>query len=150
MNQSKEISSFLEQYLFTLSDKEKAEFEGKGFNTWSFGKNKEFSEQKINSILKSRKHARSILFTKKEKIPENGTYGIILNYDGEPKCLIKYTSSDIKPFSEVNLAFAQEDGLDDKGEWVEEHRRFFTGENPKFKDSDLVIFQVFKLIFKSF
>ncbi len=145
------IESFLEEYLFTLSDKEKVEFATTGYDVWGFGNDEAFSNRLITAILKSRKKATSSLYKKRSKQPALGSYGIITDHLGTPKCLIKYTNFQIKPFSKVTLEFAQEEGegSGDLHEWAEEHRRFFSNESPTFNEETLILCTSFKLVFKA-
>jgi len=150
MKNSKEVNAFLEKYFFTLSEKERTEFESKGFNVWNFGQDKELSDRLVNLVLKGRKRASASLYRTKDKVPEIGSHGIVLDSEDRPRCLIKYTSLAVKPFSQVDLEFAREEGegSDDIRDWADEHRRFFEQENPLFSEASLVVCEKFKLVFK--
>lgn len=151
MKPTKEIDAFLEEYRFTLSDKEKGDFANKGFNVWGFGKDEEFSQRLVNLILKGRKRATSSLYFKRNKISDVGTYGVIVDHRNGPRCLIRYTGYEIMPFSQVNAAFAEEEGeaSGDLEEWTSEHRRFFTKVSSHFSEASLVLCEKFKLVYKS-
>lgn len=49
-----------------------------------------------------------------EKMPEVGDYNIILDDKGKPTAIIRITSVEIKPFNEVDEAFAYSEGEDDR------------------------------------
>lgn len=150
MKASSEINSFLDQYIFTLSDKEKNDFATAGYTIMGFGEDQDISERLVNSIVKGRKRAVATLFSKRETIPMPGSYGVIMDYRNIPRCLVKFVDFDVKPFDEVGLEFAQEDSdAGDVKEWAEEHRRLFKAQSASFNESTPVLCGTFKLVFKS-
>lgn len=150
MTTAKGVDVFLEEYFHTLSDKEKSEFASRGYEVRRFGRDKESSDRLINSILKGRKRAISSPYSEKKKLPNVGSYGIVLDYQDDPRCLIKYTEIEVKPFAEIDLEFAQEEGgaSGDIREWADEHRSLFKEGDPGFNDSSLIVCGRFKLVFK--
>lgn len=150
MKPSKVIDLFLEEYRFTLSDKEKSEFATKGYNILGFGSDRNLSDRLINLIVKGRKRANSRLYNRGRKLPEVDSYGIVLNHQNDPCCLVQYTGFDIKPFSKVGLEFAEEEGeaTGDIHTWIEERREHFKKEGSRFNDSSLILCEKFRLVFK--
>jgi len=151
MKASKVIDLFLEEYRFTLSDKEKGEFADRGYNFLGFGKDQNLSDRLINLIIKGRKRATSSLYNKEKKLPNVDSYGIVLNHQNDPCCLVQYTGFDIKPFSKIGLEFAEEDGetTGDLQVWADERRNYFKKKGARFNESSLVLCEKFRLVFKA-
>ena len=148
MPSNKNIETFLDKYFYTLSEKERLEFESRGYNIWGVGTDEATSEILVNAIMRGRKRANSSLYGKKDKIPAVGSYGIVLDYLETPKCLVRYTKFDVKPFIEVGLSFAEAEDAQDIEEWREQHRTLFRAVNPKFSEDAPVLCQTFNLVFK--
>lgn len=151
MKSGRAIDRFLEEYRFTLSDKEKGEFVDKGYNILDFGRDRKISDRLINLIVKGRKQAKSSLYHKTKKLPEVGSYAVVLDHQSDPCCLVKYTDFVVKPFSKVDLEFAEADG-DTTGDihvWADERRHSFEREGARFNESSLILFEKFQLVFKA-
>ncbi len=151
MKASAVIDLFLEEYRFTLSDKERGEFAERGYNFLGFGKDQSISDKLINMIIKGRKRAKSSLYKKNKKLPAVDSYGIVLNHQNDPCCLVQYTGFDIKPFSKIGLEFAEQDGeaTGDINDWADEHRGYFKKEGVRFNESSLVLCEKFRVVFKA-
>jgi uncharacterized protein YhfF len=63
-----------------------------------------------------------------EPLPRSGEYSVVLDGRGAPVCVIRTTEVDVRPFTEVDAAFARDEGEGDRtlAWWREAHRRFFT------------------------
>lgn len=61
-------------------------------------------------------------------MPEVGDYSVILDSKGKPAGIIRTTSVVVKPFDEVEEAFAYSEGEDDRTleSWRREHRKYWT------------------------
>ena len=88
-----------------------------------------------------------------EKMPEVGDYSVILDGKGQPAGIIRTSSVVVKPFKEVDEAFAYSEGEDDRTlkSWRREHWKFWTrvGQKKGFtmKEDLLVICENFDLIY---
>jgi uncharacterized protein YhfF len=60
-------------------------------------------------------------------MPRPGDYVVILDGHGEPLCIIRTTSVEIRPFGEVDEAFAWDEGEDDRtlASWRAGHETYF-------------------------
>lgn len=62
-----------------------------------------------------------------EALPQAGELNIIINWAGEPLCLIEISEVEIKPFNQVDAQFAYDEGEGDRSlaYWRQAHRSFF-------------------------
>jgi uncharacterized protein YhfF len=62
-----------------------------------------------------------------EPVPVPGDHSVILDGDGTPLCIIRTTSVDIRPFGEVDEAFAWDEGEGDRSleDWRRGHIWYF-------------------------
>lgn len=83
-----------------------------------------------------------------EPLPVVGGYGVILDGEGQPVCVIRTTRVDTKPFGEVDEEFAWVEGEGDRslGYWRETHERFFANEGAPIAQDDLVVLERFELV----
>ncbi len=65
-----------------------------------------------------------------EKVPAAGDLSVIIDWQGNPLCLIETTEVAIRPYREVDGQFAYDEGEGDRSlaYWREVHWRFFTRE----------------------
>lgn len=62
-----------------------------------------------------------------EPMPRVGDHSVILDGDGRPLCIIRTTSVDIRPFGDVDEAFAWDEGEGDRSlaDWRRAHEWYF-------------------------
>jgi uncharacterized protein YhfF len=90
----------------------------------------------------------------KEPLPKEGEFSVIVDYFGEPQCIIKTTKIDIVPFKNVTEEFAKAEGEGDKSlkYWREVHRDYFTRElkdiRKEFSEEMEVLCEEFELVYK--
>jgi len=126
-------------------------------NAWSFGDNPELADELLELVLTGKKTGTATLVIelerKGEKMPEVGDYNIILDGKGKPTAIIRTTSVEIKPFNEVEEAFAYSEGEDDRTleSWRREHWKYWTRVGQKLgfamKEDLLVICENFELVY---
>jgi len=88
-----------------------------------------------------------------EPLPQAGDLSIIINWDGEPQCIIETTEVQVKPFNAVDAQFAYDEGEGDRSlaYWRKVHWAFFAkecaalGREPA--ESMPVVCERFRLIF---
>jgi len=101
-------------------------------SAWSFGDNPELADELLELVLTGNKRGTATLVVELErtgeKMPEVGDYNIILSGKGKPSAIIRTTSVEIKPFNEVEEAFAYSEGEDDRTleSWRREHWKYWT------------------------
>jgi uncharacterized protein YhfF len=151
MNVSKEILDYWDRY-------QKESGITKFFmSAWSFGDNPELADELLKLVLMGKKTGTATLVIELEregeKMPEVGDYNIVLDGKGKPAAIIQTTSVEIKPFNEVEEAFAYSEGEDDHTlkSWRREHWKYWTRVGQKLgfamKEDLLVICENFKLVY---
>jgi uncharacterized protein YhfF len=126
-------------------------------DAWSFGDNPELADELLRLVLTGKKTGTATLVTelekKGEKMPKIGDYNVILDGKREPAGIIRTTSVVVKPFNEVEQAFAYSEGEDDRTleSWRTEHWKYWTRIGQKLgftmKDDLLVICENFELLY---
>ena len=126
-------------------------------NAWSFGDNSELADELVELVLIGKKTGTATLVIELdregEKMPEVGDHNIILDGTGKPAAIIRTTSVEIKPFNEVEEAFAYSEGEDDRTleSWRREHWKYWTRVGQKLgfamKEDLLVICENFELVY---
>lgn len=87
-------------------------------------------------------------------LPAVGLKTIVLNGRGEPWCIIETTEVTIRPYNEVEAAFAYEEGEGDRSlaYWRAGHRHFFSRSLPRigrsFDETMPLVCERFKVIYK--
>jgi uncharacterized protein YhfF len=126
-------------------------------DAWSFGDNPELADKLIKLVLTGKKTGTATLAIELEregeKMPRIGDYNIILDGGGKPAGIIRTTSVAVKPFSEVQEAFAYSEGENDctLKSWRREHWKCWTRIGQKLgfvmKEDLLVICENFELVY---
>jgi len=65
-------------------------------------------------------------------LPETGLKTIVLDGNGDPRCIVETTEVEVRPYGEVDAQFAYEEGEGDRSleYWREAHWRFFSRNLP--------------------
>lgn len=129
MSNPNSIEQFWQSYLATLPP-------GPGRppqpEAWSFGDNRALADELAALVLAGVKTATcSALWEHEadgEPLPQVGALSIILSGAGLPLAVIETVEVQIKPYDQVDAAFAYEEGEDDRSlaSWRDGHRRYFT------------------------
>lgn len=84
-----------------------------------------------------------------EALPVPGAFGIVLDGAGRPLALIRTTEVTVRPFREVDAAFAWDEGEGDRSLacWQAAHRRFFGRSGLPFDDDATVVCERFELVY---
>lgn len=101
------------------------------FDVWHFGDNRELADRLVELVLDGRKRATAALAWEadgEETPPRPGDISLVTNFDGEPKCFIRYTDIVVLPFDQVDEDFAFEEGEGDGSldYWRAAHWAFFS------------------------
>jgi uncharacterized protein YhfF len=88
-----------------------------------------------------------------ENIPTVGSFSIITDWDGNPKCVIETVAVSIIPYKEITYDICKREGEDDTLEsWQEGHIKFFKAEGQElgyeFTEDMPVVFEDFKVVYK--
>ncbi|MDB4275891.1 MAG: ASCH domain-containing protein [Akkermansiaceae bacterium] len=98
--------------------------------------------------------ASRCLREKNYPIPQVGDIGIFLDGSREPACVGEVTEVEVKPFNEIDEAFAYDEGEGDRSyeSWRREHIRFFTRSTQElgeeFDEDSLVVCERFRVLYK--
>ena len=125
-------------------------------DAWAFGDNPKLADELLELVLAGKKTGTATLVVelvmRGEKMPQVGDYNVILDGGGKPAGIIRTTSVIVKPFSEVEEAFAYSEGEDDRTleSWRREHWKYWTRAGQKLgfamKEDLLVICENFELV----
>lgn len=128
------------------------------YNSWSFGDNKELADELVDIVLRGEKTATTSLYClyeiENENLPKANDLGIVTDFDGNAKCVIKTNKVSVLPFLEVNAEFAYKEGEGDKslGYWREGHINFFNRLlkelDMHFSEDMLVVCEEFEIVYK--
>jgi uncharacterized protein YhfF len=151
MNASKEITDYWNRF------QKENHITSQFVNAWSFGDNPELADELLRLVLTGRKTGTATLVIELEregdKMPEIGEYNIILDGKGKPAAIIRTTSVEIKPFDQVEEAYAYSEGEDDRTleSWKREHWKYWTRKGQELgftmKEDLLVICENFELVY---
>ncbi|MEJ5944800.1 ASCH domain-containing protein [Pseudokineococcus basanitobsidens] len=99
---------------------------------WAFGADPQQADELLALVLEGTKTAtagaRWEYEAEGEPLPRPGDLSIVLDGAGHPRALVRTTSVDVVPFSEVGEEHARAEGEGDLslGHWRDVHERFFT------------------------
>jgi len=151
MNVSKEITDYWNRF------KKENQITSQFVNAWSFGDSPELADELLGLVLAGKKIGTATLVIELEregdKMPEVGDYNIILDGKGKPAAIIRTTSVEIKPFDQVEEAYAYSEGEDDRTleSWKREHWKYWTRKSQKLgftmKENLPVICENFELVY---
>ncbi len=139
-----------------MNAKELLDMAGKNieYDEWGFG-----DDNLLDLVLKEKKKATSSLYLLYEKegeeLPSRGNYSVLLDNNGNARCLIVTTNVIVLPFNEITADLAKLEGEGDLSlkYWQDVHTKFFQEEldeyNMKFDNSMKVVFEEFELIVKA-
>jgi uncharacterized protein YhfF len=89
-----------------------------------------------------------------EEIPQPGLLTIVLDGKGDPLCIVETIEVTVKPFHQVDAAFACEEGEGDRSleYWRSTHKRFFERTfaciGAEFSEDISLVCERFRLIYK--
>ncbi len=80
-----------------------------------------------------------------EPMPTIGDHSVILDGDGGPLCIIRTTSLEIRPFGDVDEAFAWDEGEGDRtlADWRRGHEWYFASVGQALTDATPVVLERF-------
>lgn len=154
-----------EQYMDSLVESFRDEFiEAKGLDddtviteVFRFGRNEEESERLLKLVLRGKKRASTMSLrayeSDGEPLPEKGSYSIVTDWDGIPRCVIKVTRVSVIPFCDITLQQALKEGEDTElSAWQEKHRDYFDMHGMlygySFSEDMPVVYEEFRVEYK--
>ena len=122
----------------------------------SFGDSPEMATELADLVVAGIKRATASLARDygegREAIPRPGDFVMMLDGKGRPRFIWQTTEVTIKPLSQVDDAFAWDEGEGDRTRnwWLAAHRRYFgrqaNREGCKFDDDVLTVFERFEVV----
>jgi uncharacterized protein YhfF len=122
----------------------------------SFGDSPEMATELADLVIAGIKRATASLVRDyrgdREPMPQRGDFVMMLDGEGQPRFIWRTTEIKIKPLSEVDEAFARDEGEGDRTRdwWVAAHRRYFARqaarEGFELDDEILTVFERFEVV----
>lgn len=128
MTDSPAIRAFWEAWASTLPEDRRPA----ACTAWSFGDSPALADELASLVCVGIKRATCSLLWELEAdgepLPQSGQYSVILDASDLPLCIIETTEVAIRPYDEVDAAFAFDEGEGDRSleSWREGHWRYFT------------------------
>ena len=104
------------------------------YQAWYFGDTPALAHELVELVLHGPKRATAGLSAVNDELPlvkpEPDGYSVVTEHDGTPRAVIRTTMLERRRFSDVDAAFAWDEGEGDRtlADWKDGHRRFFTRE----------------------
>ncbi|KLN60454.1 hypothetical protein WH96_12050 [Kiloniella spongiae] len=154
-NSLRESDEKLEAFWKNCWDYIPTEDRNASFSSWFFGDSPELADDLLALVMKGQKTATcGALFDyehDKEDPPEEGSYHILTDFAGKPRCLIQMTSVSFAAYKDVTEDFALAEGEGSYQEWQQVHEEFFTRRaevtGNSFTADTLLVLERFKLIY---
>jgi uncharacterized protein YhfF len=122
----------------------------------SFGDSPELATELADSVMAGTKRATASLARDygegREPMPKPSDFVIVLDGEGRPRFIWRTTEITIKPLSQVDEAFAWDEGEGDRTRdwWLAAHRRYFSQQASRegFESNDdiLTVFERFEVV----
>ena len=125
---------------------------GAGYEAWAFGLDSDpaFATGLARLVIDGPKRATAGVLSDygDEPLPRVGDYSVILDGAGDPVCIIRTTELSIKPFADVDEAFAWDEGEGDRTLewWRRAHTDFFARMGIQVNDDTDMILERFELV----
>jgi uncharacterized protein YhfF len=122
------------------------------YTAWAFGNEPAMADELALLVRDGPKRATTSLLASYEEddepLPREGDLSVVLDGQGEPVCVIRSVSVEVRPFGSVDERFACVEGEGDRSleHWRETHVRFFTSEGRPVSDDTLVVLDTFELL----
>lgn len=153
--ENKLVQSYWDRFLTTQTRLKKVpELE----EAWSFGDTPEMADELVALVLSGQKTATSSAHATYEKagelLPEPSSFSIILDGQGQPRCVVETTLVKVVPFFDITESDAAKEGEGDLSltYWRDVHEKFWRGNldmyDLVFSEEMLVVFEEFKVVYQ--
>ena len=114
--------------------------------SFAFGDSRTLADELVDLVLKGVKTA-TCSTEDEPNTSKPGERWIVLDGQGEPRCVIESTEVTYRRYSEVDAAFAHDEGEGDRSlaYWREAHRRYF-GRLGRFSEDMMLMCERFRLV----
>ena len=102
------------------------------YTAWQFGHGPEMADELLSLVLIGRKRATTGALRsyelEGESLPCSGDFSVITDGRGIARCIIRTTAVEIRPFDEVDAAYARDEGEGDLSleYWREGHWKYYS------------------------
>ncbi len=125
-----------------------------GYDVVAFGDSAEMATALAGLVVAGTKRATAGLFGDGGTLPVVGQYGVMVDGDGRPRCVLRTTEVRVGPLSSVDHGFAYDEGEGEgdrtRAFWLAEHRRFFASVAAKdgfaMHDAIATVFERFTVV----
>jgi len=121
------------------------------YTAWAFGDTPEMADELGLLVRDGPKRATTSLRSwyegdDAEAMPIEGALSVVLDGRGDPICVIRTVKVEVRPFGEVDEAFAWVEGEGDRSlaYWREAHIPSFAGEGRPFTEETPVVLETFE------
>jgi len=124
------------------------------YSAWAFGNSAEMADELGLLVRDGPKRATTSLLSwyegpdadDDETKPVVGALSVVLDGRGEPLCVIRTVAVEVRPFGEVDDAFAWVEGEGDRSlaYWRDAHIRFFASEGRPVTEDTPVVLDIFE------
>jgi uncharacterized protein YhfF len=85
-----------------------------------------------------------------EPMPQPGDLSVVLDGHGDPLCVIRTTTVEVRRFADVDEEFAWEEGEGDRSldHWRTVHQSFFAAEGRPVDDNSEIVLERFELLWQ--
>lgn len=121
----------------------------------SFGDRGDIQNQLAELVARGAKRATASLlcaYRDEQQLPQPGNLFVVVDGAGRPRCLCRTVGVEVKPFADVDAAFAADEGEGDGtlDDWRTAHRAFFEREGARrgltFMEGFEVVLERFALL----
>ena len=129
---------------------------GADYTVVAIGNTAAMADELLVLVLSGRKRATTSLLLEYasgvETVPQEGGYVVVIDGNGQPKCIWRTTEIIVKPFVEVDDAFAWDEGEGDQTRawWLSAHRKYFSAQAQRegFEMCDTIetVFERFEVV----
>ena len=118
----------------------------RALRSFAFGDSPDLADELLDLVLKGVKTA-TCSTEDEPNTSKPGERWIVLDGRGTPRCMIESTEVTYRRYSEVDAAFAHDEGEGDRslGYWREAHRNYF-GRQGKFSEDMMLMCERFRLV----
>jgi len=124
------------------------------YSAWAFGNTAEMADELGLLVRDGPKRATASLLSwyegpdadDDEAMPVAGALSVVLDGRGEPLCVIRSVTVEVRPFGEVDEAFAWVEGEGDRSlaYWRDAHISFFASEGRPVEEDTPVVLDIFE------
>ena len=147
----------IEAFWKTFFDQSGLDEQTRYFDSFHFMNSEYWANELLRLVMMQQKKATTSSLAAFEiengRVPQDGDYSIVTDWEGIPRCVIRTTKVRIMPFKDMTFEICVLEGEDENLEsWQKGHRAFFEAEGKKlgfsFSDESPIVFEEFEVVFQ--